>query len=400
MTDNGVWSYSYNGRSQLISATDGTDTVNYKYDALGRKVVKEVVGFSEERYFYFKHQRIADYDNNTDTLEKRYVHGTNLDEVLFCIDSAGVVQFLSYDLNRSAIGITDAIGGLISTFSYSPFGESSGILDGMPSYQGQRYDATLDLYDFKYRIYSQQHGRFMQPDPVAQPGDNKYLFVGNSPLNFKDPLGLTFVSNLMFLEDFISGNGPDYRNYDESSVETQELKNSALGAFLQMAAFGVGKDNTSDNPLEVGFDSMDAAKLTMLPGVKMLATGNTEKAISADPGMLGNTAFQLGGVKRDPRNVKEKTEQEWIQLYRNDDKYVTVTLRNVANSSSFLYHLDQYINDDVLSVIALSLPGLADTLKHIKSMVKDGNQKTFRTIYQTFSWTIYAPLPKGYCGKG
>ncbi|MCS7064428.1 MAG: hypothetical protein NZM04_10415, partial [Methylacidiphilales bacterium] len=48
------------------------------------------------------------------------------------------------------------------------------------------------LYDYRNRIYSTVHGRFMQPDPIGFDAKdvnwNRYVF--NSPVNYTDPDGM------------------------------------------------------------------------------------------------------------------------------------------------------------------------------------------------------------------
>ncbi|MCS7063965.1 MAG: hypothetical protein NZM04_08005, partial [Methylacidiphilales bacterium] len=48
------------------------------------------------------------------------------------------------------------------------------------------------LYDYRNRIYSTVHGRFLQPDPIGfDAGDvNWYRYVGNNAVNYKDSHGL------------------------------------------------------------------------------------------------------------------------------------------------------------------------------------------------------------------
>jgi uncharacterized protein RhaS with RHS repeats len=50
----------------------------------------------------------------------------------------------------------------------------------------------LGLYYYKARFYAPQLGRFLQTDPVGTADDlNLYAYVGNSPVNFTDPTGMT-----------------------------------------------------------------------------------------------------------------------------------------------------------------------------------------------------------------
>jgi RHS repeat-associated protein len=51
------------------------------------------------------------------------------------------------------------------------------------------------LYYYRARYYSWEMGRFISEDPIGLAGGiNMYAYVGNSPLNFIDPLGLDTYS--------------------------------------------------------------------------------------------------------------------------------------------------------------------------------------------------------------
>ncbi len=83
--------------------------------------------------------------------------------------------------------------------AYAPYGEDyadSGTTD--LSFTGQNQDTVSGMYDFLYREYHANSGRWIQPDPAglgaAKPSNpqswNRYAYVGNSPLTAVDPLGL------------------------------------------------------------------------------------------------------------------------------------------------------------------------------------------------------------------
>jgi RHS repeat-associated protein len=60
---------------------------------------------------------------------------------------------------------------------------------------GQRYDTETALHYNYFRDYDPSLGIYKQSDLIGLQGDlNTYSYVAGSPLNFKDPLGLDYVS--------------------------------------------------------------------------------------------------------------------------------------------------------------------------------------------------------------
>jgi RHS repeat-associated protein len=58
-------------------------------------------------------------------------------------------------------------------------------------FQGGRYDATSELYDFRNREYSPALGRWLEQDPAGYvDGASLYQFVRSRPIDLVDPLGL------------------------------------------------------------------------------------------------------------------------------------------------------------------------------------------------------------------
>ncbi|NLE61797.1 MAG: hypothetical protein GX616_25860, partial [Planctomycetes bacterium] len=59
------------------------------------------------------------------------------------------------------------------------------------AWTGQRYDASVGMYQFLFRSYSPELGRWMQRDPLRYvDGVNLYECVTSSPVVWVDPLGL------------------------------------------------------------------------------------------------------------------------------------------------------------------------------------------------------------------
>ena len=65
-------------------------------------------------------------------------------------------------------------------------------------FQGREYDYATQLYYFRNRWYEPETGRWLSPDPIGISGGlNLYVFCGNDPVNFVDPMG----ENVFFCQE-------------------------------------------------------------------------------------------------------------------------------------------------------------------------------------------------------
>ncbi len=78
---------------------------------------------------------------------------------------------------------------------YTPYGVTrSGTLDTDRRYTGQRWEASLGLYDYGARFYSPGLGRFIQADTIIPESGralqlNRYTYATSNPIRYTDPTG-------------------------------------------------------------------------------------------------------------------------------------------------------------------------------------------------------------------
>jgi RHS repeat-associated protein len=129
------------------------------------------------------------------TLETRYLHGPEIDQVLAQDRGGGLVDWLLPDHLGTTRDIVDAAGTLQHHVVYDSFGTViSPEADLLPTrylFTGREYDALLDLYFYRTRYYSAASGRFLSEDTIGfTAGDaNLYRYVGNDPVGYVDPFG-------------------------------------------------------------------------------------------------------------------------------------------------------------------------------------------------------------------
>jgi RHS repeat-associated protein len=87
--------------------------------------------------------------------------------------------------------VTDDYGILGDRYEYDIFGEVyEGDLGGGMNlgYTGKPYDVVTGMYNYGYRDYKAEAGRFTTEDPIRD-GNNWYAYVNNDPVNWVDPSG-------------------------------------------------------------------------------------------------------------------------------------------------------------------------------------------------------------------
>jgi RHS repeat-associated protein len=156
------------------------------------------VGVEYVRWFCIR----GDYDLDELTLigrEERSYYYAGGQRVAMRRD--GVVYYLHTDHLGSTSLATDSGGGevLDSRTLYYPYGQVRWPTGGstLPTdytFTGQRDEAGLGLMDYHARFYDPYLGRFISADTIVpEPGNpqalNRYSYVGNNPVKFRDPSG-------------------------------------------------------------------------------------------------------------------------------------------------------------------------------------------------------------------
>jgi RHS repeat-associated protein len=127
--------YVYNWKNQLVKVITGSGVnVEYKYDALGRRIVKIVkepnTSPTVTRYVHDGYQVIEERDIN-DQVQYRYTYGNGIDERIQIEkpyeDENNNLKWKSILPIHDSIGnvttLTDDTGKVIEEYNYSPYGE-------------------------------------------------------------------------------------------------------------------------------------------------------------------------------------------------------------------------------------------------------------------------------------
>ena len=116
--------------------------------------------------------------------------------MLFAFERGGARYYVATDQVGTPKVVTDSTGAVVKVLNFDSFGRR--LSESNPSFElpigfaSGLEDPDTGLVRFGYRDFDQASGRWMARDPVLYGGGqaNLYLYVGNNPVNQRDPMGL------------------------------------------------------------------------------------------------------------------------------------------------------------------------------------------------------------------
>jgi RHS repeat-associated protein len=183
--------YDWDVEDRLVAVHTPTQTVLFRYDALGRRTEKDDATTS--RYTYDREDILEERDGS-DALVFRYVHGPRVDEPLARFEVVGgQVLFLHADAQGSITDATSSTGQVSAAHRYDSYGNDGlGGAQAGYAFTARDWDPQTSLFHYRTRYYDPGIGRFLSPDAIGfASGDaNLYSYVFNNPLTFTDPYGM------------------------------------------------------------------------------------------------------------------------------------------------------------------------------------------------------------------
>jgi RHS repeat-associated protein len=192
-----MYTWDIRGRLKTVAMPNG-ETVNYNYDALGRRTSR--TSSNQTTNFVYDGQDVVQDKQGSNNVN--YLNGLGIDDKLK-VDN----KYFLKDHLGSTIGLTNTSGSLVESQKYEAFGKATGSLSTRYGFTGREYDADTKLNYYRARWYDLEQGRFISSDPIGfQAGENFYSYVGNSPFNGTDPFGL-WVQILFYRNGGTNGGG-------------------------------------------------------------------------------------------------------------------------------------------------------------------------------------------------
>ena len=190
--------YDAEDRLKSLDYTDGASVahdVDYYYSGNGL-LAKRVDDGVETRFVRNGYLVLQERDG-TNSVTRSYLWGRSMGGGiggLIELAQGGQRYNYLYDGKGNVSALIDSNQNVVAAYTYDAFGNlmtKTGTLDQPYKFSTKPYDEKAGLYYYGHRFYSPATRSWTTRDPLRERGGiNLYGFVGNSPLNHVDPLGL------------------------------------------------------------------------------------------------------------------------------------------------------------------------------------------------------------------
>ncbi len=316
-------SYTSDGLGQRVQRIVNGTTYDYVFDNQGHENTKATGGFAASAWseLYLGGMHVSTYAN-------------------------GSTYFSHSDHLGSERTETDPTGNTNGSYQTNlPFGEWTG--GGFESEKG----FTGDLFDnadgyvshTPFRQYTQAQGRWMTPDPAGLAAVNpmnpqtwnRYAYVGNNPVSFRDPSGLVSIPNV---GNYMGGGGGDFNCQQDGVDQSCATVSSVLaggaaaqcpnnacsgftdgGKFVQFYAFAGGTSGYfSPSDVAQGVWEWNGQLLTAA-GWKQLTQPYSDKMQTMLAGILGVDPSKLTPLGLQGGNADFSISEQTGNTFITDD---------------------------------------------------------------------------------
>ena len=191
----------YDAWNRLVEVRDTSDNLiaRYDYNGLNQRIQKTVGAAVTKSFFNEKWQEL---ESKTGSELMTFVWGLRYIDDLVLRERGSERLYSLADPNWNVVAVVDSIGAVQERIKYDAFGKANW-LDGSfvtkansdfswnRTFTGQIFDTETDQMLYRGRYYLTNLGRFGSKDPIEYVSGipNLYMYVKNSPVVFRDPLG-------------------------------------------------------------------------------------------------------------------------------------------------------------------------------------------------------------------
>ncbi|MEZ8822886.1 RHS repeat-associated core domain-containing protein [Vibrio amylolyticus] len=322
-------------------------TVEFLYDANHNRYWKKNSDGIETFYFGKSYERVT----NNNTGEVQHKHFVYADGKLIALNTQvkdaenklkdKQVRYLHYDALNSVDMITDGYGLVVERRSYDTWGKQRKVswrednpLDVIQlaitnrGYTGHEEIVEVGLVHMNGRVYDQELGRFISPDPIIQApyvtnSFNRYSYVMNNPLKYADPTGYFWsgagTCNTDGTTSDLSGNQTGRWDGGNGNGRDRDQNKSTTRPSQPKRRPG---DDKSSKPLE---NSKPPAKLTPELGIENEAAYSPSLSLDSKltQGKLNDSTAELG---------METTKSTWDNTVDAVVNALNITGETIRNS--------------------------------------------------------------------
>jgi len=200
--------------NRIVEVKDETDTSVQKnaYDGLTRRITKESGGAVTHTYWSDRWKPVEERIGSATTAALSYLWGErpgHRDELILRdrdTDGNGTLDERLYATMDyfNGTAVLNTSGAVMERYAYSAFGVRRIMAEDFSprftssyawdfGFKGQFLDAEAECYNYGFRFYVPELGRWINRDPIEENGGvNLYGFVGNNGVGKRDILGLIY----------------------------------------------------------------------------------------------------------------------------------------------------------------------------------------------------------------
>ncbi len=187
------YNYTWQRGTQLAGITGNGKNISYVYDSQSNRVQKTVNGVTTN--YLYSGDLLMRQTDGTNTIDFQYDANGNVVGFVY----NGVPYYYLRNLLNDVSGVVDGNGDVVAKYRYDAYGNiiySTGSMAEINPirYRGYYYDAETNWYYLESRYYNPEWCRFISPDSLFVAGDaitgsNMYAYCNGDPVSNVDPSG-------------------------------------------------------------------------------------------------------------------------------------------------------------------------------------------------------------------